>query len=243
MLGRAVKRALDVTLAAAGLGLLLPFYPAVAAAVRLDSPGPARFRHRRLGELGREIVVVKLRTMFAAAGDQYNPDGSRREVRDGDARLTRVGRLLRGGIDELPQLVGVVRGDLSLVGPRPDDLYAVGLYRDAEWLKLSVKPGLTGLAAVSGRNDLPWRERLRYDVYYAQHRSLGLDLRILWKTIGLALRLTRPGDVIAPDDVARFAASPEAAAAGRLVEAEVRRRLAGTFEEHVRPLRERRPPA
>lgn len=222
---RAAKRGLDLALSGIGLLATAPALAAIAAAVRLDSPGPALFHHRRLGRDGRTIVIAKFRTMFLSAPEAFNPDGSRREVRPGDERVTRVGRWLRGGLDELPQLAGVVRGELSLVGPRPDDLYAVDLYRGAEWLKLSVKPGLTGLSAVSGRNDLPWRERLRYDIYYAHHRSFGLDLRIIAKTLAIAVKLSRPGGIVASEEVERFAGSAEALLSGRMIEEAVRARL------------------
>ncbi len=225
MIDRAAKRILDATLAAAGLVTAGPFLAAIGAAVKLDTPGPALFHHPRLGRGGRPIVVTKFRTMRVAAEQAFNPDGSRREVRAGDTRVTSVGRFLRGGLDELPQLVGVLRGELSLVGPRPDDLYAVDLYREGEWLKLSVKPGLTGLAAVSGRNDLPWRERLLYDIYYAHHRNIWLDLRIIAKTAALALGIAGPGGVVTRDEAASFAGSAEAVQAGRLIEAAVRAQL------------------
>lgn len=222
LLDRLATRALDLTLAGVGLALTGPALPLVALAIRLESPGPALFKHPRLGLGGKKIVITKFRTMHVGAPEQFNPDGSRREVKGGDARLTRVGRFLRGGLDELPQLFLVLRGDLAMVGPRPDDLYAVDLYRHPEWLKLSVKPGLTGLAAVNGRNDIPWKERLRYDVYYARHRDVWMDVRIVMKTIAIALGLSRPGGVVAQEAVERFFASTEAQAAARALEREVR---------------------
>jgi lipopolysaccharide/colanic/teichoic acid biosynthesis glycosyltransferase len=198
--------------------------PVIAGAIRLDSPGPTLFRHPRLGLRGREIVLVKFRTMVAAAHEEFNPDGSR-HVAQADARVTRVGRLLRGGIDELPQVLNVLRGELSFVGPRPDDLYASQLYRGSEWLKLGITPGITGLAAVSGRNDLPWHTRLLYDIYYVHHQTLWLDLRILAKTLAMALSLAEPGGLVSIEEVEEFARSDEARHQAAAIEAEVRKRL------------------
>lgn len=220
-----LKRAVDVALAIGAGCAVAPVLPVVAIAIRIDSRGDVLFRHSRLGRFGREIVLTKFRTMHATAGEVFNPDGSRK-VASRDGRITRVGRFLRGGLDELPQLLAVLRGELSFVGPRPDDLYAVDLYQDAEWLKLSVRPGITGLAAVSGRNDLPWRSRVVYDIYYAKHRSLWLDLRIVVKTLAMALRLTEPGGVVSFDEARAFARSDEARREGRAIEEQVRAYIA-----------------
>jgi lipopolysaccharide/colanic/teichoic acid biosynthesis glycosyltransferase len=219
------KRVFDVVLAGGAACVTAPLVPLVAAAIRIDSPGGAFFRHSRLGRLGREIVLTKFRTMIAAAPDVFNADGSRR-VGVRDPRVTRIGRALRGGLDEIPQLLAVVRGDLSLVGPRPDDLYAVDLYHGADWLKLAVRPGITGLAAVSGRNDVPWRTRLLYDIYYARHQSLWLDARIVLKTLGMALGVAQPGGIVALADAERYARTAGAIQAGERVAAEVRSYLA-----------------
>jgi len=220
-----LKRVMDLALAVSAGCVTAPLVPLVAAAIRRDSPGGAFFRHSRLGRFGREIVLTKFRTMVATAPEVFNSDGSR-QVTVGDPRITRVGRILRGGLDELPQLVNVLRGELSFVGPRPDDLYAVDLYHGAEWLKLSVRPGITGLAAVSGRNDLPWRTRLVYDIYYARHRSLWLDVRIMAKTLGMALSLAEPGGIVPFETAEQFARSEGAHTAGLEIERRVRSYLA-----------------
>ena len=176
-----VKRACDASTAVALLMLSAPIWLVIAAAVKVDSPGPVFFTQMRLGRGGRPIQIVKFRTMIQDAPETFLPDGSRL-VEVHDARVTRVGRVLRLGLDELPQLVAVLRGDMSLVGPRPDDLFALPMYVGSERTKLSVRPGMTGLAQVSGRSSLPWRTRLKFDAYYVEHESASLDVRILCRT-------------------------------------------------------------
>lgn len=214
---RVLTRSFDTVVALGTAALGLPLYPLVAGAIRADSPGPATFRHHRLGRLGRPIVLTKFRTMVEGAPERFNADGSR-IVSSTDERVTRVGRLLRGGLDELPQVLSILRGDLAVVGPRPDDLYAADLYRGAEWLKLAVTPGLTGLAAVSGRNEIPWKQRLKYDVYYAHHRSLVMDMRIVARTIAMALGRPAKTPLIPAEEIDRFASSPEALAEASEIE-------------------------
>jgi lipopolysaccharide/colanic/teichoic acid biosynthesis glycosyltransferase len=182
----AIKRALDVTGAAAGLAVLSPALLLLGAAVRLDSPGGALFRQERVGRDGRTFAMIKLRTMQAGAPVQYNPDGSTR-VAAVDARVTRVGRLLRGGLDELPQLVNVLRGDMSLVGPRPDLPVHAATYTAAERGKLVVRPGMVSLAAVLGRNEIAWRTRMAIDLRYLERWSLALDFQIIAQTLLLPL--------------------------------------------------------
>jgi lipopolysaccharide/colanic/teichoic acid biosynthesis glycosyltransferase len=154
----------------------------VGAAIRIDSPGGALFRQERVGRDGRTFEMIKFRTMQSGAAIQYNPDGSTR-VTAADSRVTRIGRYLRGGIDELPQLFNVLRGDMSLVGPRPDLPIHAETYSDAEREKLVVRPGMTSLAAVLGRNDIVWRTRMAIDLRYIQNWSLGVDLRIIAQTL------------------------------------------------------------
>jgi lipopolysaccharide/colanic/teichoic acid biosynthesis glycosyltransferase len=178
----AVKRALDVVGASVGLVVTAPALALVGAAIRLDSPGGALFRQVRVGRDGRRFEMIKFRTMQAGAPIQYNADGSTR-VGAVDARVTRMGRYLRGGIDELPQLLNVLRGDMSLVGPRPDLPIHAETYTDAEREKLAVRPGMTSLAAVLGRNDIVWRTRMAIDLRYIENWSLGVDLRIIAQTL------------------------------------------------------------
>lgn len=187
MMLRTVKRAIDLAASTIGLAALSPALLAVGAAIRLDSPGPALFRQDRVGKDGRVFRLVKFRTMQSGAPVEFRADGSTR-VSEEDARVTRVGKWLRGGIDELPQLINVLRGEMSLVGPRPDMPVHAAAYSDAERGKLAVKPGMTSLAAVLGRNQLFWRTRIAIDLRYIEHWSLGLDLAIVAQTIALPLR-------------------------------------------------------
>lgn len=183
--GARLKRGLDVALAGGALLAGAPLMAALAAAVRLDSPGGALFVQERLGRGGRTFRLLKFRTMRPAP-IRYNPDGST-VVEPGDDRVTRVGRYLRGALDELPQLVNVVRGEMSLIGPRPDLATQRALYAAGEERKLEVRPGITGLAAVLGRNDVPWKQRIQIDIWYIDHWSLGLDLKIFVQTLALAI--------------------------------------------------------
>lgn len=185
-----VKRILDVLLSAAALPLILPVLLLCALVIRLDSPGPAFFSQLRTGVGGRRFPMWKMRTMVANADAlkrQYEhlnelsyPDFKIRN----DPRITRVGRFLRHtSLDELPQIFNVLAGDMSLVGPRPTS-FAADTYRLWHTARLEVKPGLTGLWQISGRNDLDFDERLRLDIAYVRNRSLSLDLRIILRTFG-----------------------------------------------------------
>jgi|GEM_PF-1686104 len=183
---KAFRRAVDVVGAVAVIALLAVLTPFLALAIKLESPGPVFFGCDRLGRYGKPFRMLKFRTMAHNAPEKFNADGSRL-VEQRDARVTRVGAILRAGFDELPQVFSILRGNLSFIGPRPDDVFATSMYEGTDWLKLSVKPGLTGLSQVSGRNDLPYKERLRHDAYYALRRSLWLDARILLRTVGVLL--------------------------------------------------------
>jgi lipopolysaccharide/colanic/teichoic acid biosynthesis glycosyltransferase len=153
--------------------------------VRLETPGHPIYRQRRVGKDGREFDVLKLRTMVAGAEHL----GAGLAVNEGDARITRVGALLRRtSIDELPNLVNVLRGDMSLIGPRPTVPVQVAQYTPRQLGRLAVKPGLTGWAQVNGRNALPWSQRIELDLHYIEHRSLRLDLEILRRTAGALLK-------------------------------------------------------
>jgi lipopolysaccharide/colanic/teichoic acid biosynthesis glycosyltransferase len=174
-----VKRALDVVGASAALVLLGPLLAIAALAVKLEDGGPAFFRQRRVGLHGSEFELLKLRTMIVGAELQ----GAGHAVDWDDARITRVGRVLRRlSIDELPQLWNVVRGDMSLVGPRPTLAYQVSRYSPRQRRRLDVKPGITGWAQVNGRAALPWDERIELDLWYVEHRSVWLDVKILART-------------------------------------------------------------
>jgi lipopolysaccharide/colanic/teichoic acid biosynthesis glycosyltransferase len=174
-----VNRALDVAGASLGLALASPFLAAAAIAVKLDDGGPVLYRQQRVGKGGREFELVKLRTMVVGAERQ----GTGWAVNHGDPRITRVGALLRRlSLDEVPQLWNVVRGEMSLVGPRPTLAYQVEQYTPRQRRRLDVRPGITGWAQVQGRASLPWEERIELDVWYVEHRSPWLDLKILART-------------------------------------------------------------
>ncbi len=179
-----MKRAFDVVVAAAALAVLSPLLLAAVAAVRLETRGPAIFRQLRVGQGGRPFDLLKLRTMVAGAESL----GSGLAVNEGDPRITRVGALLRRtSLDELPNLVNVLRGEMSIVGPRPTVPVQVQQYTERQRLRLAVKPGITGWAQVNGRASLPWHERIELDLWYIEHRSLRLDLEILLRTVRLVL--------------------------------------------------------
>ena len=183
---------------AAGLGLLAAATPIIAVSallVRLTSPGSPFYRQTRVGVDGRAFTMWKLRSMYVDAGArrdallvQSDGDGVLFKMRD-DPRVTRVGRVLRRySLDELPQLINVVRGDMSLVGPRPPLAEEVAAYGDAVHRRLRVKPGLTGLWQISGRSDLSWEESVRLDLRYVDNWSVGMDLLILWRTARAVVR-------------------------------------------------------
>ncbi len=170
---------LDAALAGAGLAIASPALAAAAVAIKLDDGGPIFFRQRRVGLHGEEFELVKLRTMTVGA----ECEGAGYAVDEGDPRITPVGRVLRRlSIDEIPQLWNVVRGDMSLIGPRPTLAYQVEQYTSRQRRRLEVKPGITGWAQIHGRARLPWAERIELDVWYVEHRSPLLDLKILVRT-------------------------------------------------------------
>ena len=174
--------ALDRALAALALVLTGPLLALAAAAIRLEAGGPAFFRQRRVGRGGAPFELFKLRTMVSGA----EWIGAGIAVDEGDPRITRAGALLRRlSIDELPNLVNVVRGEMALVGPRPTIQAQVDRYTDRQRRRLEVRPGITGWAQVNGRASLPWQERIELDVWYVDHKSLALDLRILVRTLAL----------------------------------------------------------
>ncbi len=193
---RLVKGAVDRVVAAVALLLFSPLLLAIAAGIRLTSPGPAIFRQTRIGKDGREFTMVKFRTMVVdaearraeLATDNERAEGVLFKIRR-DPRITPVGRLLRKlSVDELPQLVNILLGQMSLVGPRPPLPEEAALYEADARRRLLVKPGLTGLWQVSGRSDLTWEEAVRLDLRYVENWSFTLDLMILWKTGGAIMR-------------------------------------------------------
>ncbi len=187
-LHRRAKRALDLFAAVAGLIVLLPLAPLVALAIRLDSKGPAFFSQTRVGRNGRPFVVYKLRTL-ASDSPQY----ARTPTHDADYRMTRVGRTLRRlGLDELPQLWNVLRGEMSFVGPRPEMPFLVDSYTPLQRLRLLGKPGITGTWQISPYRHEAIHRHVEYDLYYLLHPSLSLDLKIALRTLGVLSR-TKPG--------------------------------------------------
>ncbi len=177
--GDALKRVLDVVGASAGLALASPLLAAAAVAIKLEDRGPVLYRQRRVGLGGEEFDLVKLRTMVVGA----EREGTGWAVDRGDPRITRVGGVLRRlSLDELPQLWNVLRGDMSLVGPRPTLAYQVEAYTPRQRRRLDAKPGITGWAQVQGRARLRWAERIELDLWYVENRSVWLDLKILART-------------------------------------------------------------
>ena len=177
-----MSRALDAALAALALVVTAPVLAIAAILIRLESRGPVVFRQRRVGLDGRPFDLWKLRTMVSGAEAM----GAGLYVLEGDPRITRAGRLLRRfSLDELPNLVNVLHGEMAMVGPRPTVQEQVDRYTDRHRRRLEVKPGITGWAQVHGRASLPWPERIELDVWYVDHRSLLLDLKILLRTARL----------------------------------------------------------
>jgi lipopolysaccharide/colanic/teichoic acid biosynthesis glycosyltransferase len=180
-----IKRAIDIAGGAVGVALAAPILALAALAIKLEDGGPVLFRQTRLGRDARPFEILKLRTMTVDA-EKLRSDGV---VEAGDSRITRIGRLLRRtAVDELPQLWHVLRGDMSLVGPRPVPVPHLERYDERQRRRLEVRPGLTGWAQVHGRASLPWPERIELDVWYVEHQSLALDARILARTLGVLLR-------------------------------------------------------
>ena len=179
-----LPRPADVLIASIALALTSPVLLVAALAIKVDSRGPAIYRSRRVGRGGAEFELLKLRTMHPG----NEPVGVGTPVLGRDPRVTRVGHLLRRlSLDELPNLVNVLRGEMAVVGPRPTLAAQVERYTPHQRRRLEVRPGLTGWAQVNGRAGIPWEERIELDVWYTDHRSLALDLRILARTVRLLL--------------------------------------------------------
>jgi undecaprenyl phosphate N,N'-diacetylbacillosamine 1-phosphate transferase len=178
-----LKRALDLIVCAVVLPLAIPVLAVCAIAVRLTSPGPVLFRQKRLGKDESTFEMLKFRSMYLNAPDLRNPDGSTWNGAD-DPRVTRAGKWLRRtSLDELPQLFNILKGEMSVVGPRPDVPDALRHYRPQDRARLTVKPGVTGWAQVHGRNSLSWALRRDYDLEYVAIASLWLDIRIILRTV------------------------------------------------------------
>ena len=191
----AVKRTSDVVASALGLAVLWPLMLLIAIAIKLDSPGPVLDRQQRVGENNKRFWMLKFRTMVKGADRLAGPAAATDELgrpvykHPDDPRITRVGRYLRRwSLDELAQLVNVLRGEMSLVGPRPEQEFIASNYEPWQRQRLSVPPGMTGWWQVSGRSDLPMHLNTQYDLYYIRNYSLWLDLRILWMTLGAVIR-------------------------------------------------------
>ena len=174
-----MNRAADVALAGTALVLASPLLGLAALAVKLEDGGPVLYTQTRVGRDGVDFELLKLRTMVVGAEKL----GAGYALNEGDSRITRAGRILRRlSLDELPQLWNVIRGDMSLIGPRPTLRYQVERYTPRQLRRLDVKPGITGWAQVHGRAQLPWEERIELDVWYVEHRSPLVDVRILART-------------------------------------------------------------
>jgi lipopolysaccharide/colanic/teichoic acid biosynthesis glycosyltransferase len=187
-----VTRVLDLLLASLALLLCAPLLAVAVVAIRLEGGGPAIYRQRRVGRDGRTFELLKLRTMVPGS----DPVGMGTVVTRDDPRVTRAGRVLRRfSIDEIPNLISVLRGEMSIVGPRPTIEAQVADYTPFQRRRLEVKPGITGWAQVQGRAGIPWEERIELDVWYVENRSLTLDLRILGRTLVLLVT----GHGLAPD--------------------------------------------
>jgi lipopolysaccharide/colanic/teichoic acid biosynthesis glycosyltransferase len=180
-----ITRALDLVIGLAGSILTAPLVAVLALAVRLESPGSPIYTQTRVGKDGRLFQIYKLRTMVAGAEFK----GAGLAIQQGDDRITRVGALLRRySLDELPNLWNVLRGEMSIVGPRPTVPVQVQQYSERQRGRLAVKPGITGWAQVNGRAALPWPARIELDLWYVEHRSAALDLRILLATVAMVLK-------------------------------------------------------
>ena len=186
-----MNRVVDAALAGLGLAIASPALAVAAVVIKLEDGGSVLYRQRRVGLHGEEFELVKLRTMKVGS----EREGAGYAVNEGDPRITRPGRVLRRlSIDEIPQLWNVVLGDMSLIGPRPTLAYQVEQYTPRQRRRLDVKPGITGWAQVNGRASVPWDERIELDVWYVEHRSPWIDLKILARTPAALFAGTYKGD-------------------------------------------------
>jgi len=179
-----IRRTIDIVGGTLALIVAAPLIGVAMVAIRLESRGYPLYRQRRVGKDGRQFDLLKLRTMV----DGAEHVGAGLAINENDPRITRVGAILRRtSLDELPNLLNVVRGELSFIGPRPTIPVQVAQYTERQRGRLAIRPGITGWAQVNGRASLPWSERIELDLYYIEHRSLALDLRILSGTVAIVL--------------------------------------------------------
>lgn len=197
------KRLLDIVIGVIALVPVCLVILIFGIAIKLEDRGPVFYNAPRVGKDGRDFIMYKLRSMRVNAPDLVMEDGSTYNGAD-DPRMTKVGALLRKtSLDELPQFLNVLKGDMSVIGPRPDLRRETELYTDEEGLKLTVKPGITGYAAVMGRNSLPWHDRLALDVYYVKHISFALDAKVFFRTFATVFK--QEGIYVEGDDNAESA--------------------------------------
>lgn len=179
-----IKRAIDIIASIIFLIISLPVIPLITLAIKLDSKGSVIFKQERVGLNGKIFTIYKFRTMFISA-DRYEKSPNSKD----DPRVTRVGKILRRfSLDEIPQFINVIKGDMSLIGPRPEMPFIVNKYKEWQKKRLEVRPGITGLWQVLGRKELQLEENLEYDFYYIANRSLSLDIAILIKTFFMVIR-------------------------------------------------------
>ena len=191
-----VKRGIDLFIASIGFIICLPIFILLAILIKIDSKGPIFFKHTRIGKHGKELKIYKFRTMINNAEDamKYFTEEQKKEFKENfklenDPRVTRVGKILRKtSLDELPQIINILKGEMSIIGPRPVVKNELEKYGNNQEKFLSVAPGLTGYWAANGRSDVSYEERMALELYYVDNRSLLLDLKIFLKTIGSVLR-------------------------------------------------------
>lgn len=183
MYQKGLKRCMDIMISFCLLILSSPLWLIIAVLIKVTSPGEIIFQQKRLGQYGRVFYMLKFRTMVAGA----EKIGSGMYLEENDARITPLGKWLRKtSLDELPQLVNVLKGDMSMVGPRPAPLHHLMRYNERQRARLEMKPGITGWAQIKGRNEIFWPERIEYDLWYLKHQSLLLDLFIIFYTFMMA---------------------------------------------------------
>ena len=192
------KRIWDIVIGLIALPFVLLIIAVLAPIIKLEDGGPVFYNAPRVGKDGRDFTMYKLRSMKVNAPDLVMEDGSTYNGAD-DPRMTRIGAFMRkASIDEMPQFLNVLKGDMSVVGPRPDLRRETELYEGDDGEKLLVKPGITGYAAVYGRNSLPWRDRLKLDVYYVRHVSFALDVKVFFRTFYVIFK--QDGVYVEPED-------------------------------------------
>jgi len=175
-----LKRIFDILASGIALIVLLPIFVVIGALIKLDSKGPVFFIQKRIGKDGKSFKIIKFRTIITGK----EKETKKMEINEGNPYVTSFGKLLRRtGFDEMSQLINVLKGDMSLVGPRPTLLYQVKNYNEFEKKRLTIKPGITGWALINGRNRLTWAERIKLDIWYINNWSFWLDIKILIKTI------------------------------------------------------------